>query len=328
MFELLDSMINCICPSGNETPLAQLITAQLASYCDEITTDTMGNVIAHIKGNGKKLMLAAHMDQIGFMVTAADEHGFLRFAKMGGLRPAQLLGCVVEFPSGACGVVACEDETPLKELSLEKLYLDIGVKTEADALKKVPVGSTGVIKGCLLDLGERLLGTALDDKIGCLVLMEVAKQIKNPENDLYFAFTVQEELGLRGAKTAAFAIEPDFAIAIDVTSAGDIPGSKKAPLKLGEGPAIKLRDASIVCHPKVVNFLTEVAESQKINVQREVLMSGGTDAGAIHLTKTGVVTGGVSIVTRYIHSAAEMVEKKDVEDAVRLLVQASVQKID
>ncbi|NLY90590.1 MAG: M42 family metallopeptidase, partial [Firmicutes bacterium] len=187
---------------------------------------------------------------------------------------------------------------------------------------KVGVGEMAAFDHSFVDLGERVVAKALDDRVGCAVLIEALKQVRNPQNDLYCTFTVQEEVGLRGAKTSAFGIEPDLAIALDVTGTGDTPEAPKLAMKLGAGAAIKVKDLSLITHPRVKDLLTELAEKNNIPYQFEVLPFGGTDAGAIHLTKAGIPAGVISIPCRYLHSPSEMVDLNDVEAAVRLVVAA------
>lgn len=319
---LLERLLNTFGPSGNEEKVRKLIKDEIQEYVDEIKLDSLGNLIAIKKGKGKKIMLAAHMDEIGLIITHIDKNGFLRFSNIGGVSPSVSLGQKVEFRDGTIGIISSEHIDSLKDLKLEKLFIDIGAKDKEEAVNKISIGDVASFYGPLFISGNRAVSKAMDDRIGCFVLIEILKSIKDNKNDLYFVFTVQEELGLRGAKTSAFGIEPDLSIAVDVTSTGDTPESKTMEVSLGMGPAIKVMDKSIICHPKVKELLITTAKEQGIKYQLEVLEYGGTDAGAIHLTKSGIPSGVVSLPTRYIHSPGEMIDLSDIEDAIELIKKA------
>lgn len=320
MKDLLRKLTSIAAPSGREEAVRAFIQAELAAYCDELTVDTMGNLTAFKRGGKTKLQFAAHMDEIGVIVTAIDEQGFLRFGNVGGIRPHRLYAQRVRFQNGTIGVIGAEKIDDLKDLTLEKLYIDIGATSAAEAQAKVGVGEIAAFDHEFVELGQRVVAKALDDRVGCAVLIEALKRVKKPQNDLYCTFTVQEEVGLRGAKTAAFGIEPDLGIALDVTGTGDTPEAPKLAMKLGQGAAIKVKDVSLITHPRVKALLTELAEENNIPYQFEVLPFGGTDAGAIQLTKAGIPAGVISIPCRYLHSPSEMVDLNDVEAAVRLVV--------
>lgn len=308
-------------PSGYETEVSELIKTMVKKYADELKTDVMGNLIAIKKGSqdGRKIMFAAHTDEIGLVVTHIDDKGFLRFGNVGGVGISTLVGNRVRFAGGALGAIY-QEKGDWKELTLDKLYIDIGAETKEEAQKKVRLGEFGIFHREFEDLGNRLIAKSMDDRVGCAILVEAMKKIENPKNTLYFVFTAQEEVGLRGARTAAYSIEPDLGIAIDVTLTGDMPEARRMEVALGKGAAIKVKDSSIVTHPKVKDLLVDLAEEKKIPYQMEVLDAGGTDAGAIHISKAGVPSGGISIPTRYIHSPSEMVDIRDVEACVNLVV--------
>ena len=322
ILKTLQALNACHGPAGDEAGIADAIESLAAPYADKIKRDTMGNLIVRKKGKGPKIMFAAHMDSIGFIVTHIDEHGFIRFGKLGGLHPEALIGKTVRFTNGVQGVLCKEEKQPLKELQLKHLYVDVGADSREAAEALIRPGDVAAPQGCLTQLQTRFCGKSLDDKLGCLVLAETVKRLKAPKNDCWFVFTVQEELGLRGAKTAAYALEPDFAVAVDVTVAGDTPNGQALPMKLGAGPAVKLRDASVICHRRIVEWLTGTAEAHKIPYQREILESGGTDAGSIHLTRAGVPSGGLSLVIRNVHTPGEVADRGDVDGAVALLTAA------
>lgn len=320
MIEIIQQLTEAFGPSGYETEVTDLIKAMVQDHVDEIRTDVMGNLIAikHGTAEGKKIMFAAHTDEIGIVVTHIDDKGFLRFANIGGVGVPTLVGNRVRFANGTIGVIY-QEKGDWKELSLDKLYIDIGAESKDEALEKVKVGEFGIFHREFTQLGNRLVAKSMDDRIGCAVLIEALKKIENPRNTLFFVFTSQEEVGLRGARTAAYGLDPDLGIALDVTLTGDMPEARRMAVSLGEGAAIKVKDSSLIVHPKVKELLVELAEENNIPYQMEVLEAGGTDAGAIHLTKAGVPSGTISIPTRYVHSPSEMVDLRDVQACVNLV---------
>ncbi|MCG8500799.1 MAG: M42 family metallopeptidase [Firmicutes bacterium] len=322
MIELLERLTQCYGPSGNEEKISHVIFNEIKDDVDEIRVDLLGNLIARKKGSGKKLMFAAHMDEIGVIVTYIDKEGFLRFSNIGGISPHFSLYQRVQFGNGTVGVIGYEEELEeMKDLKLQKMYIDIGAKTKEEAEQLVSIGDAACFMGQFHSAQNRITTKALDDRVGCYILIETIKALKGSHhpNDLYFVFTVQEEVGLRGAKTSAFSVTPDYAIAVDVTDTGDTPGSRTMALKLGKGPAIKVKDNSIITHPFVRNLMIETAKENDIAYQLEVLERGGTDSGAIHLTKGGIPSGVLSVPTRYIHSTGETADYDDITNAVKLL---------
>ncbi|HHY10170.1 MAG TPA: M42 family metallopeptidase [Firmicutes bacterium] len=320
MKQIIKQLTEAFGPSGFESEVTELIKSMVQEHADEIRTDVLGNLIAVKKGAaaGKKIMFAAHTDEIGIVVTHIDEDGFLRFANVGGVGVATLVGNRVRFKNGAIGVIYRE-KGDWKELTLDKLYVDIGAKNKEEAAEKVKVGEFAIFHREFTDLGDRLVAKSMDDRIGCAVLIEALKRTEKPKNTLYFVFTVQEEVGLRGARTAAYGLEPDLGIALDVTLTGDMPKAQRMAVSLGKGAAIKVKDSSLITHPKVKDLLVDLAETAEIPYQLEVLERGGTDAGAIHVSRAGVPSGAISIPTRYVHSPSEMVDLADVEACVKLV---------
>jgi endoglucanase len=313
--------------SGHETAVSDLILSEIKSHIDDHKIDALGNLIAHKKGPGKKMMLAGHMDQIGLMVTFIEKEGFLRFSPIGGHSPDNVLHQRFVFPNGTYGVVSTERLDDPSKKSLDKLYIDIGVQNEEEAKKYVKIGDVCGFATVPVVNNEVFITPSLDDRIGCFVMVEALKKIKNPAFDLYFVFTTQEEVGLRGARTSAYAIEPDYGLAFDVTISADTPKARKFPSKMHGGAAIKLKDASLLCHPTIIKHLEDCAKTAGIKYQFEILEAGGTDSGAIHTTKGGVPSGVISISSRYIHSANEMCALSDVEDCISLTVKALDTKI-
>jgi len=318
--DLLKNLTESYGPSGNEEKIRNVIKELVEPYSDEIKIDAMGNLIVRKKGPGKKLMFAAHMDEIGLIVTNIDEKGFIRFSNIGGVSPYVLLGERVIFENGTVGVIGVEKLEDIKELKMKKLFIDIGASSKEEAMEKVKIGDMATYYRECTFLGKSISAKSLDDRAGCAVLIKALKEVKNPKYDLYFVFTTQEEVGTRGARTSAYAIEPDLAIAVDVTLCGDTPEGEKMAVELGKGPAVKIKDMSVLSHPEVKQLLIDTAEKNKIPYQKEVLDMGGTDAGAIHLTKEGVPSGGIAIPTRYVHTPSEMVNLDDLENTVKLIL--------
>lgn len=321
MKELIENLTEVYGPSGHEEQIREVIRAKVESLADEVRVDAMGNLIALKKGNGqgKKVMLAAHMDEIGLIVSYVDEQGFLRAQGVGGVDPMTLVGGRVRFADGSTGVIAPEKRPEFrKDPELSKLYIDIGATSQTEAADRL-----GQVVGFVrpfTDLGQRIVAKAMDDRIGCAVLIETMRQLGSSPHDLYFVFTVQEEVGLRGAHTGAFGVDPEVGIAVDVTVAADTPEAFKMAMKLGHGPCIKVKDGRMLSHPGLKDLLIESAEANDIPYQLEVLARGSTDAAAIQLSRGGVPACCVSIACRYVHTPSEMVDIDDVENAVKLLV--------
>ena len=329
ILQTLQTLNACHAPSGCERPVAEVIRRMAEPYVDECTIDTLGNLICHKKGKGPKVMFAAHMDSIGFIVTHIDEKGFLRFGRVGGLSAHEVLGAPVRFANGLRGVVALDGKVEAKEMKLDDLYLDIGARDRDDARKLVQVGDTAVYDTQAFVSGDRIFSPYLDDRIACVVLLMALEQIQNTRNDLYFVFTVQEEVGIRGARTAAYGVAPDYGIAVDVTDSDDIPGAPhECSSVAGGGAAIKVMDSSVICHPAVVARLEQLAREKGLAWQKDILKAGGTDAGAIHQTRAGVYTGGISIPSRYIHTPLEMADLRDVEACAALTAAFAQAELD
>jgi len=329
IFETLQQLNNTFGPAGDETKTADVIASLARPYVDEISRDTMGNLICRKRGSGPKVMFAAHMDSIGLIVTYIDKNGFARFGSVGGINPYAVLYMPVRFKNGAKGTVGGAGDTDLAKLKLDDLYIDLGVSTEEDALKLIQVGDVAIFDTVTNRAGDSLISPYQDNRISCTVLLKAMSELAKSENDLYFVFTVQEEVGLRGARTAAYSIEPDYGIAIDVTSSADIPNTKHGSSSaLGKGAAIKVMDASVICHPYVVQKLEELAKEQNIPWQKDIIRAGGTDAGAIQQSRAGVYSGGISVPCRYIHSPTELVRCSDVEACARLVCAFAESKLE
>lgn len=325
----LQALNACHGPAGDEKEVAAAIEKLAAPYADEITRDALGNLFVHKKGSGPRVMFAAHMDSIGFIVTYIDDKGFLRFGQLGGLHPQSCLHTAVRFRSGVKGVVGADGGVSPKDLKLSDLYIDIGATSREEAEKLVKVGDTAVYDAGSFTMGQLLTSPYLDNRISCVVLLMALERLERSENDLWFVFTVQEELGLRGARPAAYRVDPKYGVAVDVTGSDDTPESTHGSSSvLGKGAAVKVMDGSVICHPEMVKRLEQLARDKGIRAQRDILRHGGTDAGAIHVSRSGVYTGGVSIPCRYIHSPVETAHLEDVEACAALVAAFAQSKLD
>ncbi len=320
MESLIKDLSEAYGPSGEETLVRTLLEDLIKEHVDRTFTDNLGNLFALREGPAPLLMVSAHMDEIGVIVTHIDEKGFIRLAPVGGLLPHLLVGQRLRFKDGTVGTVYHEKLKEIKELDWSKLYLDIGAESAAAARKRVEVGDLACLHQPFAVLGERYLGKAMDDRAGCAILLEVARRLP-PElpRSVCFVFSVQEEVGLRGAITAAYRLNPGYGLAVDVTRVGDTPEAPLMDIALGKGPAIKVKDSSMISHPRVRGFMIDTAVAAGIPYQLEVLERGGTDAGAIHVSREGVPSGTLSIPCRYVHTPSEMVDAGDVRHAAALL---------
>ena len=263
-------------------------------------------------------MLAAHMDEIGVIVSHVDKKGFVRFTNVGGTFGRYTLGARVRFLNGVTGVVGYDRLEQIDNLlPINKMYIDVGATSKENC--PVKVGDIAAFERSFIEMGDRLVAKSLDDRAGVVVLIETLRAIKSTPNDLYFVFTTQEEVGTRGAGAAAFGIDPDIGIAVDVTPTGDTPSSLKMVMELGKGPCVKFRDVGMISDPRVVDWMIQTAEKAKIPYQREVLLIGSSDAKEIQISRAGVMAGALSIPCRYVHSASEMVDINDLKNSVKLL---------
>jgi endoglucanase len=325
---LLKKIVETPGAPGHETPIRAFIREQIEPHVDEVTTDSIGNLIARVKGNGPTVMMAAHMDEISLITTHVDDKGFIRFSTLGGFDPETLVNQRVwvhgkETIPGVIGgkpIHTQTDEQKKSKTKLKELFIDTGLP--ADKVKEiVRDGSTVTRMGDLMELGDCLTGKSLDNRISVFILIEALKKAASCNSDLYAVFTVQEEVGIRGARVAAQNIQPEIGIALDTTIANDLPGSgdHEACTRLGNGTAIKVMDKSVICTPGLVAHLEELAEKRKIPHQREVLTAGGTDtSGMQYLIGLGSYVTCISTPTRYIHSTVETVSKLDVEAGIEL----------
>lgn len=323
MKQLLKALTETFGPSGHEDEVRKMILKEVKPLADEVRVDALGNLIVRKKpaANSKKprrIMLAAHMDEIGVIASHIDRKGFVRFTNVGGTFGKYTLGARVRFMNGVTGLVGYDRmEQVDNALPINKMYIDVGATKKEDC--PVKVGDFAAFERSYMEIGDRLVAKSMDDRSGVAVLIETLRGIKSTPNDLYFVFTTQEEVGLRGAGVAAYGVDPEIGIAIDVTTTGDTPASLKMAMELGKGPCVKFRDPGMLSDPRVVEWMITTAEKAKIPYQREVLLMGTTDGKEIQISRAGVMTGALSIPCRYVHSASEMVDYNDLKNSVKLL---------
>jgi endoglucanase len=296
----------------------------------EVTTDNLGNITATKKGREpKKVMVAAHMDEIGFIVSHIDDNGFVRFHTLGGFDPKTLTAqrVIIHGKEDVMGVMGSKPihimstEERNKPPKIKDYFIDLGMpKKEVEKL--VEVGNPVTRYSELFEMGDCVNCKSIDNRVSVFILLETLRQLSETPYDLHGVFTVQEEVGLRGAKVSSLDIQPDFGFGLDTTIAFDTPGSSahERVTTLGEGTGIKIMDASTICDPRMVSFMKKTADKHKIKWQPEILPAGGTDtAGIQQMTAGGSIAGAVSIPTRHIHSVIEMANKEDIENSIRLL---------
>ncbi|HHT53720.1 MAG TPA: M42 family metallopeptidase [Clostridiales bacterium] len=326
MLNLIKKITCCHGLSGSEKPVSEVIRGAISPYVDECYNDTLGNLIAMKAGAGeerRKIMLCAHMDEIGYMVTCIEDNGNIRFSNIGGINYIAAAYTGVVSGRGVPGVLVPEGGLKAGEITLDKCYIDIGAKNKKEAERLVSVGDAFVQEPYVKKLaGRRIAGRPFDDRLGCAILVMIAERLAEADcpDDIYYVFSVQEEVGCRGSKPAAFEISPDLALVYDVTSTGDTPGAKPMAVRLGEGAAIKIKDASVICHAGMVEELIKVAKENKIKYQCEILVAGGTDTSSIQMSGAGCRAAALSIPTRYIHSGVELADLGDIRATVELSV--------
>lgn len=333
-FKLIKKLSEVAGPSGFEDRIREEISKEIKNDVDSLTTDNMGNLIAFRKGKSNtKLMIAAHMDEIGFIVTGIDDNGFLKFTTLGGFDPKTLTAqrVIVHGKKDVVGVMGAKPihvmtpEEREKKVIVKDFFIDLGLEKE-EVEKIVEIGTPISRERDCIEMGNCVNGKSLDNRISVYILIEVIKSLKKKELpfDTYFTFTVQEEVGLRGAQVAALHIQPNVALALDTTIAYD------EYTKLGAGPGIKIMDSSVICNTKVVSFMKSVAEKNKIPYQSEIMQGGGTDTSVLQkMVAGGAMAGAVSIPTRYLHQVIESVHKDDIDNSIKLLTQivATINKL-
>ena len=327
-FELLKEIVSTPGAPGFEDPIRDVIIRHIKDHVDEYSVDRMGNLIARIKGDGPKVMAAAHMDEISLISTHVDSKGFIRFSTLGGFDPETLITqrVIIHGKKTLPGVIGTKpihiqtDSEKKTKSKLKNLFIDTGLPTD-DVKKIVPNGTPITRDKDLLQFGNSISSKSLDNRISVYILIEALQRAKKTNCDFYAAFTVQEEVGIRGARVAAQAIQPEIGLNLDVTLANDLPGvgDHEVCTQLGEGIGIKVMDKSVICTPTLVQYLEQLAESHSVKSQREVLTAGGTDTSAMqYLVGIGSHVTSISCPVRYIHSTAETCSVSDVKAGIEL----------
>ncbi|MBN2557573.1 MAG: M42 family peptidase [Clostridia bacterium] len=320
---MLNKLTQAFGVSGREAEIDRVIMDCVREYADEVTTDGIDNIIVYKKGSGKnkkKIMISAHKDEIGFMVMSIDKDGYLKVRNVGGINVAVSVSNKIMFRNGTIGIVGYAPGLGEVKGDVLDMYVDIGATSKEDAEKKVMPGDVACYMGELTKLQNgRLASKAMDDRIGCYIAIQALMKTEDPYNDMYYVFSSQEELGLKGATVASRSVRPDIGIAVDITGSFDTPDSKNGNMKLGGGAAIKVMDRSVICDETVVGAMVDICKEKGIKYQMDILASGGTDAGAMNTSNFGVRAGGVSIPTRNGHSPVGMVDMADVGACIELL---------
>ncbi len=335
--KILEKLSNACGVAGREEEVRVLMKELLKPIVDEVRVDKLGNVVGVRRGKKDRpsIMIAAHMDEVGLMVKNITKDGFVQFAKIGGIDDRILVAQKVMLHTErrpVTGIIGTKPPHILKEeekkkiIEADELFIDIGANSKNEVEKMgVRVGDpvSFDIKFTRLK-NDIVVGKAFDDRIGCAILVEILKRLGEVDCTVYGVGTIQEEVGLRGATTAAFGLYPDIGIAVDVTVAGGVPGVKdiEAPIKMGKGPSLTVADRGLITHPKVLRLLVDAAEKLGIPYQLETGLGGTTDAAKISLTREGVPSGVISIPTRYIHSPVSMLSLDDAENSVKLAIEA------
>ncbi len=321
MKELLQKITQIPGPSGYESAVREAIRAEIKPYVKEMRVDAMGNLIALVgkkTEQGLSIMVGAHMDEIGVIVSHIEKDGLVRFSNMGFIMTRYLPGSRVRFLNSTRGVIDSDKPDDLSRLQpISQFFIDVGAASDKDC--PVKVGDLAVFDREFVDLGTRVTSKALDDRSSCAMLIETIKALKDTPHELYFVFSTQEEVGSRGAMTAAFSLDVDLGIALDVTPVGNLNGIK-LQVNLGKGPAIKVRDVGFIADSAVVNWMVAGAKALKIPYQLEVLDIGSTDARVMQISKSGMRSGVLSLPCRYVHSPSEMIDMADYENTIKLLV--------
>jgi tetrahedral aminopeptidase len=329
-------LLNQICQTpgapGYEKKIRELIIREVTPYVDKVETDNMGNVYAIKKGKeAKKVMIGAHMDEIGFIVTHIDDKGFIRFHTLGGFDPKTLTAqrVLIHGKEDVIGVMAAKPihvmttEERNKVAKITDFFIDTGLsKEEVEA--RIKIGDPITRERSFIEMGNCVNSKSLDNRLAVFILIEALRELKDKEvpYDVYGVFTVQEEVGIRGANVSAMRINPDFGFGLDTTIAYDLPGAAahEKITSLGDGAAIKIMDASTICDYRMVDYMKKTADKHKIKWQPEILTAGGTDtAGIQRMTEGGSIAGAISIPTRHLHQVIEMANKDDIKGSIELL---------
>ncbi|HWI65669.1 MAG TPA: M42 family peptidase [Symbiobacteriaceae bacterium] len=308
-------------PAGREQKIAGAIADAIAPLVDEVKTDRFGNLVACKRGtgNGRRVMISAHMDTVGAIAMNISDKGLIHLEPVGGLKAWNAIGQRVVWGSGVVGILQHETVDAAKEVDFKKLWCDIGATSREEALENVRLGEMCTLVGDLQQMGDFVSGPALDNRAGCAVLLEVAAHLEKCEHEVYFVFTSQGESGPRGGGTAAFGVDPELAFVVDVGGAGDVPKAPRVDVKLGKGPAIKLKDGNYMGHAGMIDLVRGVAAEHAIPLQSEIA-AGTSDAQVVSVAGQGVPTAVIDIPGRYRGTGAEMVSLPDLHATADLLL--------
>lgn len=306
-------------PSGSEERVRDLVRNEIKGFVDQVRVDAMGNLIAHRRGSrgqAKKIMLSAHLDEVGVMVTFIDARGFARFSSLGAVKPLTLLGARVRFENGTEGVIGREEKNAAHtEIALDSLFIDVGA-----AVEKIQVGDTANFVSEFVDPDGFLVGKGLNGRVGCAILIETLRQVKKSPHEIFCVFTVQQQVGARGAGAAAYAIQPDLAIVLDAAAAGDFPGAALTEIALGKGPAIKFQDEGALTSSGARQTLLRAAREAHVPYQLDVTPRAAGDSLPIQAARQGVPTGVLAVPMRYRNTSSEMIHYDDAQQAIQLLL--------
>ncbi len=321
MNTLLKTLVEAAGPSGYEGNVRDIILTEVAPFAAETKVDALGNLIVRVgrkTPEGKRILVAAHMDEIGLIVSHVEKTGLVRFSNIGAVFTRYLAGSRVRFLNGTRGVIDSDKNEELSRLqTIEKYFIDVGAASDKDC--PVKPGDLAIFEREYLEIGNRWVSKSMDNRASCAILVETIKLVQESPNELYFVFSSQEEVGSRGAQTAAYDVDAELGIAVDVTPVGNLQGLKMQ-VHLGAGPAVKVRDVGMIADPRIVKWMTRGAESARIPCQMEVLQIGSTDARVMQISKAGMLAGALSIPCRYVHSPSEMIDQGDYANTIKLLV--------
>ncbi len=337
---MLSRLTNAFGPSGCEDEVRNIIRDEMIKYCDEIYEDSIGNLICHKKGiliNNKSIMLTAHMDEVGLIISYITKEGYLKFQTVGGIDPNVLISKKILIGnSRICGIIGTKpihlNKNSKEDLKISDLYIDIGAKSRDDALKYVDLGDYACFDSNYIEFGDGFVkAKALDDRVGCLAMINIAK--RHPKADIYYVFAVQEEVGHRGAIIVSKQINPAFAIILEGTTCSDVPGTDIYGFSthIGCGAALSIRDNGAYSDIKLTQEIMDVAIKNKIKCQYKQTTMGGNDASAVQLSNNGVKVAAISVPCRYIHSqsnVAKLCDIKSMEDILYTFVESKVNNND
>lgn len=325
---MLSKLSKAFGPSGCEDEVRNIIKKEMKKYCDEIYEDNIGNLICHKKGlliDGKSIMLTAHMDEVGFIISYVTKDGYFKFQTVGGIDPNVLISKkVVIGDKRVCGVIGTKPIHQNKDgnnsLKISDLYIDIGAKTQNDALKFVNIGDYACFDSNYVEFGDGFVkAKALDDRVGCYTLINIAK--RNPKADIYYVFCVQEEVGHRGAIISCKHINPAFAVVLEGTTCSDVPGTDEFGFSthIGSGAALSMRDGGAYSDIELTEEIMNIAIKNKLKCQYKQTTMGGNDASAVQLSKNGIRVAAISVPCRYIHSQSNVAKLSDIKSMENIL---------